>query len=539
MNKYKVIAFLLLCFNTLAQTPSATKIANLEVKGTSWLKGTTDVGILATPTILNIHAQSVYGTDSTFLYNGSTANLHRIAMGVAIGTDVQAYDADLTTWSGITPAGGVDTFLSSPSSANLLAATTDETGTGSLVFQNTPTFKTEVCINNPANTFKYRITPAAIAADRILNLPLLTATDTLVSEGFIQTLTNKTLTAPKIVSGGFIADANGNESLIFTTTASATNEFTMANAATGSSPTLSITGSSDTNIGLNIRTKGTGSISITPPPDGTQVAPSGALGASSVDWQVFRTTAGNYSIGQYSAVIAGYNGRATSTNSLSVGGLQGIASGANATTLGGYTNTASATYSAALGGYTLTASGAQSSAVGGQLNAASGVDSSVFGGKEATANRIGMNARASGKFTTVGDNQSGLVMMRTTTSGVTPVELTLDGAAAADGAVGTSNRFQLSANTVIVADITVTACSTNSANRASYVRRITVYRSATNIVLSNSQTIGTDYESDTNWDFTIDVLDGANDCFRLFGTGTAATNIRWMARVEFNELTSP
>ena len=51
----------------------------------------------------------------------------------------------------------------------------------------------EIQINNPADTFQYILTPAAIAADRILNLPLLTGTDTLVTEAFAQILTNKTI----------------------------------------------------------------------------------------------------------------------------------------------------------------------------------------------------------------------------------------------------------------------------------------------------------------------------------------------------------
>lgn len=50
-------------------------------------------------------------------------------------------------------------------------------------------------INNPANTFQYQITGAAITADRSLALPLLTAGDTFVTEDFAQTLTNKTITA--------------------------------------------------------------------------------------------------------------------------------------------------------------------------------------------------------------------------------------------------------------------------------------------------------------------------------------------------------
>jgi hypothetical protein len=44
------------------------------------------------------------------------------------------------------------------------------------------------------------------------------------------TLTNKTLTAPKIADAGFIADANGNEQIIFQTTSSAVNELEVTNA---------------------------------------------------------------------------------------------------------------------------------------------------------------------------------------------------------------------------------------------------------------------------------------------------------------------
>ena len=51
-----------------------------------------------------------------------------------------------------------------------------------------------------------------------------------------QTLTNKTLTSPKI--GTSILDTNGNELALLTATGSAVNEFTIANAATGSGPTL-------------------------------------------------------------------------------------------------------------------------------------------------------------------------------------------------------------------------------------------------------------------------------------------------------------
>ena len=50
------------------------------------------------------------------------------------GTDFNSYDADLTTWAGIVPGTGVGTALATPSSANLRSAVTDESGTGVLLF---------------------------------------------------------------------------------------------------------------------------------------------------------------------------------------------------------------------------------------------------------------------------------------------------------------------------------------------------------------------------------------------------------------------
>ena len=44
-------------------------------------------------------------------------------------------------------------------------------------------------VRNPAFTFDYDVVPAAIAADRQLNLPLITGTDTLASLGLAQTFT--------------------------------------------------------------------------------------------------------------------------------------------------------------------------------------------------------------------------------------------------------------------------------------------------------------------------------------------------------------
>ena len=80
-----------------------------------------------------------------------------------------------------------------------------------------------------------------------------------VTETGTQTLTNKTLTSPKI--GTSILDTNGNELFKLTATSSAVNEITYNNAATGNKPTLTASGD-DSNIGISIQPKGTGTITI-------------------------------------------------------------------------------------------------------------------------------------------------------------------------------------------------------------------------------------------------------------------------------------
>jgi hypothetical protein len=80
-----------------------------------------------------------------------------------------------------------------------------------------------------------------------------------VTETGTQTLTNKTLTSPKI--GTSILDTNGNELFLLTATSSAVNQLTYANAATGNKPSLTASGG-DTNIGVSIQPKGSGTVTI-------------------------------------------------------------------------------------------------------------------------------------------------------------------------------------------------------------------------------------------------------------------------------------
>ena len=113
-------------------------------------------------------------------------------------------------------------------------------------------------------TNKTLTTPVISSISNTGTLTLPTSTDTLVGRATTDTLTNKTIKNPLIVApkiGSRLTDSAGNEYINFTKTASAVNEITITNAATGTGPTISTTGT-NTNIDLNITTKGTGSVKI-------------------------------------------------------------------------------------------------------------------------------------------------------------------------------------------------------------------------------------------------------------------------------------
>jgi len=86
------------------------------------------------------------------------------------------------------------------------------------------------------------------------------AADTVVMADTAQTLTLKTLTAPKIVTTGYIADAGGDEYLKFVEAATPVTYVQITSGNTTVKPIVQ--GAGETNIGLQLMGSGTGKVTI-------------------------------------------------------------------------------------------------------------------------------------------------------------------------------------------------------------------------------------------------------------------------------------
>ena len=130
--------------------------------------------------------------------------------------------------------------------------------------------KTYLVKNNTTGAFTVQIKttsgtgPTFATTDKGIKLVYSNGTDVVdsdlqkLSSDYAPTLSaNLSTNSKNIIVGNTygIIDENSNEQIKFSTTASATNEITIANAAAGGNPTISATGG-DTNVGLTLTPKG-------------------------------------------------------------------------------------------------------------------------------------------------------------------------------------------------------------------------------------------------------------------------------------------
>jgi hypothetical protein len=162
-------------------------------------------------------------------------------------------------------------------------------------------------IMNPANTFGYLFNASAIAANRNVTFPLLTADDEFVFKNATQTLTNKTLTSPTITTMTINTDSNtikhgttNNSGDLLVNTGTKFDRF--ARGAANQVPIMNATGTALSWI------------------DSTSLAGGGGGGTVTGDYLV-PTTVNNVITGAWYATADGYgsglwNGMLTSTSTV-------------------------------------------------------------------------------------------------------------------------------------------------------------------------------------------------------------------------------
>ena len=168
-----------------------------------------------------------------------------------------ALETDAVTFEG-TSANDFETRLkaTNPSQDNII---TLPDSTGTVTLDNTIQTLTNKTLTAPKINENVALTSTATE----LNL-LDGVTGVVVTNAGSQTLTNKTLTTPTITApkiGTSINDTSGNEVIKITATGSAVNELTIANGASTTGPTLSATGGGS-NLNIIITSKGTGSVEL-------------------------------------------------------------------------------------------------------------------------------------------------------------------------------------------------------------------------------------------------------------------------------------
>lgn len=521
---------------TVNTTQNITKLSGLTTNGavyTSGGDGTLNAGTLAnsytTATSANT-ASAIVARDASgnFTAGNITAALNGTASGNLVngGAAGTPSSITLTNGTGLPIASGVSGL-----GTGVATALAVNTGSSGSVVVNGGAGGTPSSITLTNATF-----PTLNQNTTGYSSALKSATTTVDVSAATAPSANQVLTATDSTHATWQTPSGGGSLTNFTEAVNTT-------APNATIPVVSLTATNAaTNVDAVVAPKGTGGFALSVH---TGTAGTGnKLGAGAVDLQTTRGSATQVASGDQS-FVAGYGNTASAQYTVAMG--YGNIANTFAAQAFGYGSTASNYYATAIG-IGATSSGQASIALGrnasnssdngvsiGYYAAVTGYGAYSFGNNNSTtanyatsfgnyskADRNYMMSFACGNFSAVGDAQNGKWVLRAATTNATPTEAFVDGA---------SVRLGIPANKAISGTVLVLGKKQSSASVAKYRRCFTAVNNAGTSILTQSETLGTDYEDNASCDFTLTVSD-PNDAVVFTVTGITSENWHWTIWVD-------